>query len=471
MRSVPEGATTDRGRYPVEESWRGPGTSVSVIGLARSGLSVARLMAGEGLRVLASDIAENDETLAAKGLLEGMGVEVHLGAHPIDRLAGSKFVVVSPGIPDDAPVMKELGERGVPVFSEIEVAGWYADAPIAAVTGTNGKTTTVLMVGHILQAAGMEARVCGNIGNPLSAACRGIGPGGWLVVEVSSFQLRHVRYFHPAISVILNVTADHMDRYGDFREYLDDKGRILMNVGKGDTVVYNAMDRHVPLILRGLKGRRIPFSLHELGEGVSPMGEDIVWRHGEEEEVLFSRDDLPLAGEHNLANAMAASAVARSVGVHAKGIRHGIHGITGLEHRLEPVGEVNGVRFINDSKSTNLASLRAGVEAFPGGIVLIVGGKEKGLDYSKLRDEIQKRVKFIVAMGECAGRMVEELGGGLPSCIVEGMREAVHSAFEASSEGDVVLLSPGTSSYDQYRDFEGRGADFKDEVARLGKET
>ncbi len=443
------------------------GSQVSVIGTARSGMAVSELLVKEGFRVFASDIAVTEETRKAKVSLEGSGVEVFIGEHPVDRIARSAFVVVSPGVAEDAPVMEELRRRGTRIYSEIEVASWYATSPIVAVTGTNGKTTTVEMLGHIAGTAGLDMRVCGNVGDPLSRACRDMDRNGWLITEVSSFQLHHVRRFRPDIAAILNITPDHMDRYLSYGDYVEDKGRILMNMGEGDVLVYNGMDPDVRSLLSGFKGTRIPFSLEKLTEGVCPDGDRVRWRRAGEEQTLFERSDVPLAGDHNLQNTMVAALIARLMGIRVSRIRDGIRSFKGLEHRLEFVGEVKGIRFVNDSKATNPGSVKVALNTFPGKVVLIAGGKEKGLDYSGLREDVSRGVECMVAMGECAGRLAEEFCDLVTVHVVRDMREAVNKAFEVSARGGTVLLSPGTSSYDQYRDYEERGRDFKTEVARL----
>jgi len=331
-----------------EKSIPAAGSQVSILGMARSGTAVAELLVEEGFRVLASDIAVNEETKSAKAALERCGVEVCIGEHPLDRLVESAFVVVSPGVPEDTPVMTALREQRVRVYSEIEVASWYASSPIAAVTGTNGKTTTVEMLGHIARYAGLENRVCGNVGNPLSSVCRDMGRDGWLIMEVSSFQLRHIRYFRPDVAAILNITPDHMDRYESYGEYVEDKGRILSNMGKSNVVVYNGMDPEVRSLLPGFQGRLIPFSLEELEEGVFPKSNQVIWKKPGSMEDLFEKNDVPLEGDHNLENSMVAALICRLMGIRISAIKEGIRGFTGLEHRLGAVEEVEGVRFIND---------------------------------------------------------------------------------------------------------------------------
>ncbi len=446
------------------------GTVASILGLARSGTAVAKLLAEEGLEVTASDIAINDETVEAKKDLEGLGVEVFLGQHPLDKLRGSAFIVVSPGIPEDVPVMRAIKEDNLAIYSELEVASWYATSPIAAVTGTNGKTTTVEMVGQIAGITDLEVRVCGNVGNPLSAVCRDLGPQGWLIVEVSSSQLHHIRDFHPKVASILNISHDHLDRYDDFRAYVMDKGKILTNMGAGDFTVFNAQDPEVRSLVTGFQGTKVPFSINRADEGVYLRDKSVEWIREESREVLFDRDDLRLTGGHNLQNAMAAAVMACLMGASTSRLREGVRGITGLAHRLESVGDIRGIRFINDSKATNPGAVKVAIESFPGKVVLIVGGKEKGLDYSCLRSEVSKRVRTLVAMGECGERIITELGGDIPTRVVKSMREAVEKAYEAADEGETVLFSPGTSSFDMYRDYEERGIDFKSEVVRLRRE-
>jgi UDP-N-acetylmuramoylalanine--D-glutamate ligase len=446
------------------------GSRVSVLGAARSGIAAAILLSEEGYKVFVSDVSTSEETRRAKRELEERGVEVCLGDHPLQRIQASAFVVPSPGIPEEAPVMLSVRDAGLAVYSEIEVAGWFTKAPIAAITGTNGKTTTVNLIGTILDAAGRENRVCGNIGNPLSAVCRNIGAEGWLIVEVSSFQLRHIRDFRPTISAILNIMPDHMDRYETFEAYVEDKRRILVNQRERDILFYDGADPVISPLLSRFRGEAVPIFLREEGKGVYRKGAAIVWHRGGKLETLFNRDDLPLPGDHNLRNAMTAAAAVRRMGVAAEEIGPALRGFKGLEHRLEEVACVKGVRFINDSKATNPAAVKAALDTYRGEIVLIVGGKEKGLDYSGLKDDMAGKVKHIISIGECAKRVVDEVAGDVPATISGTMREAVRTAFDAAAGKGIVLLSPGTSSYDMYRDFEERGFDFKAEVVRLQRE-
>jgi len=437
--------------------------------MARSGTAVAKLLAEKGYRVLASDAAANEETKKAEEALKRFGVEVCIGNHPLDRFRESVFAVISPGIPEGAPPVKALERDGIPIYSEIEVGGWYATAPIVAITGTNGKSTTVEMLGLLARSAGLPCRVCGNVGTPLSAVCQEVGPDGWLIVEVSSFQLAHIRSFRPRIAAILNITPDHMDRYRDYGDYIEDKKRILMNMRGDDILVYNADDPEVRQLAETHRGARFPFSLIEREEGIFPSGHSVKRRWRGREEVLFDRGDLSIIGDHNLQNAMAAAAMARLMGAHAAAIARAMRDFNGLEHRMERSGTIRGIEFINDSKATNPGSVRVALESFAGRIILIVGGKEKGLDYSSLAGEVSRRVKYLVGMGECGRRVAEEIGAGIPTEVVHGMREAVQAALRAAEAGDIVLLSPGTSSYDQYANFEERGKHFKAEVVRLAE--
>lgn len=447
------------------------GSYVSVLGLARSGTAVAKLLAEEGYKVVASDIAVTEGTEEAERILEDIGVEVFLGCHPLDRIRLSDFVVVSPGIPGDTEVMSSLRSEGIQILSEIEVASWFTSSSIAAITGTNGKTTAVNMLGRIAVEAGLDARVCGNVGNPMSAVCRGIGPDGWLIVEVSSYQLHDIRDFHPAVAAILNISPDHLDRYEDYRSYIEDKKRIMRNMEKDDVLVFNSADPEVKDMASDFKGMAVPYSLGVLVEGIFPDEDRIERRRGGEREILFHRDDLSLIGDHNLQNAMAVAGMAWAMGVPTERIRAGLRGFAGLEHRLEDAGRVGGVRFINDSKSTNPGSLRVALESFPEKVILIIGGKEKGLDYSDLKGLIAEKVEYLVAMGECGARIVSEMTGQTECHFAGTMRDAVRKAYELAGEGGTVLLSPGTSSFDMYRDYEERGIDFKTEVSRLRNEV
>ncbi len=450
---------------------------VLVIGLGVSGRAAADKLLREGIKVRINDLSDSEEMrLAARSFAE-RGAEVVLGHHREEVLRGVELVVVSPGVRSRLPLLREAEARGIPVWSEIELAWRYARGPVVAVTGTNGKTTTVSMIEAILEKAGMRARAVGNIGFPMVTAVEEMGPGDPLVVEVSSFQLFYIRDFRPRVAVLLNVSEDHFDWHRDLGEYLEAKSRIWMNQGPGDQAVINLDD---PLCVKAVStapAGKCFFSRRGAGEAcVFREGDAIRFRdpEGGRTVEIMRVEELVLRGEHNLENALAASAASLLMGVPPEAVREALREYRGLPHRLQWVGERGGVSFYDDSKATNPhAALRA-LSAFPGPMLLILGGRNKGLPFRELAAEIARRnerggVRMVYLIGEAAEEIevaLEEEGPAVPRKILPGLEEVFEDLPRSARGGDVVVFSPACASFDRYRDYRERGDHFQ----RLVKE-
>lgn len=446
------------------------GKKVTVIGGARSGLAVARLLAKSGARVFLTERGEATARLTEA--LDELGAAYEFGGHT-PRALDADFFAVSPGVPSSANIVQQALRGGMPVYSEIEVASWFCRAPIVAITGSNGKTTTTSLTGHLFRTAGRSVIVGGNIGYPFSDYVADAGAEDVVVLEVSSFQLDHVDRFRPRVSVLLNITPDHLDRYdNDFEKYARSKFRIFENQREDDVLVYNVDDEVVRAAAEGAAARGLRVLgvsiRQELASGAflrgTPEAADarLVLRLGGPEEELLPVDALSLRGQHNLYNALSAAASARVLGVGLDALRTGLHDFRGVPHRLEFVRELDGVRYVNDSKATNVNAVWYALESFREPIVLIAGGRDKGNDYESLKPLVRERVRGLVALGESAEKVLRELGGVAPATRAAGsMEEAIRLAREMARPGDVVLLSPACASFDLFQNYEDRGDTFK----------
>lgn len=446
------------------------GAKVTVIGGARSGVAVSRLLSAAGADVFLTDQGSIGERFASS--LTEAGIEFESGGHS-ERAYQAAFVVISPGVPDTAPIVTRLLELDIPIYSEIEAASWFCRAPIVAVTGSNGKTTTTSLLGHVFQTAGRTTHVGGNIGNPFSSFALDAQPGDVVVLEVSSFQLDHIARFRPRVGILLNITPDHLDRYNhSFENYANSKFRVFENQRDADTFIYNHDDpvvRDRTLRLRRERSLRILglSQESELEAGAFRRGSDLVLRINQEE-VLMQAEELTLQGRHNLYNSLAAAAAARVMEVRSDMVRESLMTFEGVPHRLELVREVAGVRYVNDSKATNVNAVWYALESFNEPVVLIAGGRDKGNDYTPLKPLIREKTRAVIAIGESAEKVSNELGAEAPhSFEASSLEEAVRYAEAIAEEGDVVLLSPACASFDMFEDYEARGDLFKKLVNAL----
>jgi UDP-N-acetylmuramoylalanine--D-glutamate ligase len=433
---------------------------VAVIGLGKSGTAATRLLAREGARVYASDATVTPAGSAAIELLRGLrGVEVETGSHDLEKIRSAVGVVVSPGVPPDAPPLAAARAAGVPIVSELDL-GFRALSGVRciAVTGTNGKTTTTALIAHLLGQAGLRAEAAGNIGRPLSDVALAPQTPRWLAVEVSSFQLHDSPHFAPEIGVLTNLAPDHLDRYPDVAAYYGDKQLLFRNATGESVWVVNGDDPAALDLARGARGRRVCFSLRGPSDGWYDAAERSLRLGGGE---LMRRDGLPLLGLHNVANALAAGLAVQEAGIGPAAIAEGLRSFQALPHRLEPVAEVNGVRWINDSKATNIASTVVAIEAMDRPFILLLGGRHKGEPYTRLAPLLKARCRLVVAYGE-AGPLVErDLTGRIPLERGGDFADVVARARRAARPGDAVLLSPACSSYDMFTNYEERGATFR----------
>lgn len=438
-----------------------------VVGLARSGQAAARLLAARGETVRAVDSAHPE---GAEGLREA-GVEVFLDADGLAQLEVTKTVVKSPGVPREAAVVAAAIERGIEVVGELELAWRLLPNRFLAVTGTNGKTTTVEWLGHVWRGAGEPVAVAGNVGTPLSGLVGEVDPEATIVCEASSFQLEDTVEFAPECAVFLNLAPDHLDRHGDLAAYGQAKLRIFANQGNDDVAVYNGDERELAGVDLGGCARRVSFG-HGAGPDceVSVVDGTIFY----DQEPLLAVAELGLPGEHNLQNAMAVAAAALALGIDREAVREGLRGFGGVPHRLEPVAEIDGVRFVNDSKATNVASAAVGISAFPGGVHAILGGSEKGEPFAPLVGPVVKHCAACYLIGDTASRLALELEpvtvADVPLVHCADLEDAVHRAFAAAAAGPpggVVLLSPACASFDAFADYEARGERFREIVRGL----
>jgi UDP-N-acetylmuramoylalanine--D-glutamate ligase len=449
------------------------GETIGVLGLARSGLAAARLALARGARVYASDAGASDAAKEAAETVRSLGGDAETGGHDLAKLAACGRIVLSPGIPPTAKVLKEEAIRGVPVIPEIEFAYDQLDSPVIAITGTNGKTTVTALIEHLLRADGIDAVAGGNIGTALSELAMREPQPAWAVVECSSFQLAGIDRFTPRIGILTNLAPDHLDWYDDVEDYYADKARLFTNASAGSRWILNAEDERARTLIGDAPGTRLyfrvesaPESEEELGGWLSSGVLMIRTEPGRTEQVADAAD-LRILGPHNVANALAASLAARLAGASVQGIADGLRTFQAPAHRLEPVVEKDGVLWINDSKATNIASTRVAVRGMTRPTVLLLGGKHKGEPYTELLPDLEG-VKTILAYGEAASTIVADLEGKAPVERVDGcFEDVVDRARQVARPGDAVLLSPACSSFDMFRNYEERGRRFA-QLAREG---
>ncbi len=447
------------------------GKKISVIGAARSGISIAGLLQAHGARVFVSDAGPNEQLARSAEALAALGVAYETGGHT-DRLYDADMIVLSPGVPSDAPSVRESLRRNIDVVSEIEAASWFCPAPIIAITGTNGKTTTTTLVGRMLHDGKVKHAVAGNIGTAFSSVVQELDSESVAVLEVSSFQLDHVRTFRPHISVILNITPDHLDRYqGSFERYAESKMRVAQGQTAQDILLYNADDEMLRRMMersRSLIVKAVPFGLaRPSGDGAWIENGVLVTSLGGRREEIVRTEEMTLRGIHNLYNAMAATLAAQLSGVRPASLRATLRNFKGVEHRLEFVRELEGVKYVNDSKATNIDSVWYALQAYTEPLVLLLGGRDKGNDYARIADLVRKHVTTVIAIGESAGKVATSFSGIVPVQVAASMKEAVERARRSAKRGDIVLLSPACASFDWFDNYEHRGRVFKELVQSL----
>ncbi|MBI3871915.1 MAG: UDP-N-acetylmuramoyl-L-alanine--D-glutamate ligase [candidate division Zixibacteria bacterium] len=449
------------------------GAEVVVIGMARSGLAAALMLAGRGAQVFVSDSGTEESLKSPVESLRARGIRYEIGRHTLDCLDHADFVIASPGVKADNPIIAAALQRELPVYSEIEAAFWLSSAPVLAVTGANGKTTTTAWLSAIYRGAGKAAEVGGNIGRAYADFATAIPPNARAILEVSSFQLERIDTFRPHVAAILNITPDHLDRHGNMAEYTRLKFRLLENQTSADHAVLNADDDIIgrwnldhP---RGGSHKWWFSSAQPVAPGVWVEDGLLKFDTGAVRGTIPGSDRLRPPGLHNQMNAAAAVAMALADGLSPAEIEPGLMGFAGCEHRLETVADVDGVTYVNDSKATNPDSVAKAIAAFSRPLVVIMGGLDKGTDFGFLAEELSRRSRLLVFTGAAAAKLEFQLGGRAPHRTIPDFAGAFAAASTAARPGDVVLLSPGCASFDQFDNFEHRGRVFKDLVTNLAR--
>jgi UDP-N-acetylmuramoylalanine--D-glutamate ligase len=441
------------------------GKRVTVAGAARSGLAAAELLARRGAQVTLSDVrSEAPETSP----LTALGVRLELGGHQTETFTNADLVVLSPGVPPEQRVIQAARDRGVPVIAEIELAYRWLQGRVIAITGTKGKSTTTVLTGRILESAGFKVTVGGNIGAPLSAQVSESTPDTFHVVEASSFQLEQIDTFHPWIAVMLNFSPDHLDRHPNVESYGTAKARIFENQDEADWAVINADDPAVLELARRARGARRLFARRTaIADGTLIQDGWIVDRNATHTERLVPLSAIHLLGPHLVGDVMAAATVGAIAGAAPAAMTAAVESFRGLEHAMELVADVRGVRFVNDSKATNVESALRSIESFDRDLVPIIGGRFKGGDLGLLRDPLRVRAKAVVAIGEARALVREALSGAVDVHEADSFADAIGRAHELAKPSGVVLLAPACSSFDMFKDYAERGRRFKEEVRRL----
>jgi UDP-N-acetylmuramoylalanine--D-glutamate ligase len=443
------------------------GKRVTVAGAARSGIAAARLLAARGALVT---LSETRSDVPEADLLRGLGVTIEAGGHIADTFIGADLVVLSPGVPPEQPVVRSAREHGVPIVGEMELAFRWVRGRVIAITGTKGKSTTTVLTGRMLEAAGYKVAVGGNIGMPLSAQVDGSTPEMLHVVEASSFQLEQIDTFHPWIAVMLNFSPDHLDRHPTVEAYARAKGRIFENQNHTDWAVINADDPTVlDLAKRSRATRRCFARRSAISEGVVLEQDWIVERRHRSTERLVPLTAVHLIGPHLVNDVMAAAAVGVIAGAAPNAMTAAVDAFHGLEHAMELVAEVGGVRFVNDSKATNVEAALRSIESFHAGLVPIIGGRFKGGDLRLLRQPLASRARAVVAIGEATPLILEALADVVKVHEAGSFSQAIDDAFALARPSGVVLLAPACASFDMFLDYADRGRRFKEEVARIVK--
>ncbi|PYV45624.1 MAG: UDP-N-acetylmuramoyl-L-alanine--D-glutamate ligase [Acidobacteria bacterium] len=446
------------------------GKKVLVVGMARSGLSAAEFLWKRGADVKVSDRRSQQELDKEVGFLKERHISYEVGGHREESFASADLIVVSPGVPLRLPPLQEAIRAGKEVISEIELASRFLQGKVIGVTGSNGKTTTTSLIGEILKTAGFEVQVGGNIGVALTSLVDQSSPETMNVVELSSFQLEAIPTFRPNVAVALNLTPDHLDRYDSFEDYVQAKLNIFKNQTNSDFAVLNLEDQTLRKSLNVIRSKKFWFSTdNEVEQGTYFDGKDLVFRLADTREAVISSEAIRLPGKHNLENITAAITAARVVNAASAKIAQAVMRFGGVEHRLELVAEIEGVKFYNDSKATNTDATLKALEAFEAKIVLILGGRDKGSDFTVLSPLIKERVRQLILLGEASEKIRFQLSGIAPMLQAGHMEEAVRLAFKQAAKGDVVLLAPACASFDMFRDYEHRGRVFKESVERLRK--
>jgi UDP-N-acetylmuramoylalanine--D-glutamate ligase len=448
-----------------------------VVGLGRSGVAAAYFLQDHGAKVTVSDAKSEAQLQNEIAALLDRGVSIETGRHGERTFRDQDLIVVSPGVPSDQPQLQHARTLGIPVIGEVELAFRFLQGRVIAITGSNGKTTTTALVGEILAKSGKKTLVGGNIGTPVISLAGQSTPDTLTVLEISSFQLETIQQFRPWIAAILNITPDHLDRHRTFQAYVDAKARIFENQRSagavenqqaGDFAVLNADDPASVELKDKVKSSLCWFSRKHAVENGAYLKEDqIIFRQNGQEQAVLSRHDIQLKGAHNLENVLAAVSMGMIAGCPAEQVRRAVSEFRAVEHRLELVATISGVAFYNDSKATNVDATVKALESFPGKIHIILGGKDKGSDYSVLNPLLRERAKRVYLIGAAADKIASQIQSSAPLMRSGTLERAVRQAFEAAASGDIILLAPACASFDQFENYEHRGRVFKELVHSL----
>jgi UDP-N-acetylmuramoylalanine--D-glutamate ligase len=443
------------------------GKRVLVVGLARTGVATALFCAARGATVTATESRMESEIGDALAKLRAAGCALELGGHHDQTFLSQDLIIPSPGVPSEAPLLQAARAQGIAIWSEMELAYRFLKGRLIGITGSNGKTTTTSLIAHLLDSAGLPVILAGNIGTPLIARVEETSERSISVVEMSSFQLELITTLRPDVSVFLNLTPDHLDRHGSLDAYGRAKARIFENQTETDSAILNADD---PLTAQFVPSRPQVFWFsrkQRVAQGTFVREDQIVFRRDGMEEVLLRLEDIKLAGAHNLENVLAAALAARLAGADAAAIARGVRSFAGVEHRLEFVAEIRGVRYFNDSKATNVDATLKGLDAFPGRILVILGGKDKGSDYTLLRQSLREKAILALLIGAAAEKIESQIAGSTAIERAGTLDRALEIAWHRAQPGDIVLLAPACASFDQFQNYEHRGRVFKQLVRQL----
>ena len=444
------------------------GKRVLVIGLGKTGRSTVRFLTGRGASVVATDDKPLTEMRDAASALSGLNARLAFGPQNAAILSGVDLIIPSPGVPPSNPLLAEGVKRGVPILAEIEVAFRFLKRPVIAITGTNGKTTVTTLIGEILRASGRKVYVGGNIGDPLIGYVDSPQEEDFAVVELSSFQLEWIERFRPMVALLLNVTCDHIDYHGTFEAYRRAKERIFENQGPGDLAILNADEPWASPLARRLRSKVSLFSSKaQIPNGMFLQGDELILRENGEDREVYPVGMIRIPGTHNVENVMASILACRACGCPREGIIEAVSAFRGIAHRIEFAGEKNGVVFYDDSKGTNVGAVARALETFSRPVILLLGGRDKGGDFDSLAVFIRKGVKEVILFGEAREALRRIIGGIAKTSLAPTLGKAVEKAYADAAPGDVILLSPGCASFDEFKDYKERGDFFKGMVRKI----
>ncbi|MBI9070477.1 MAG: UDP-N-acetylmuramoyl-L-alanine--D-glutamate ligase [Melioribacteraceae bacterium] len=444
------------------------GKKISILGAVRSGIGAAKLAKQLGAIPFVSDMSSMEKLSDQIKQLEELNIEYEIEAHS-EKVFDADFIITSPGVPGNAPVLLKAKEKCIDVISEIEFASWFCKGTIIAITGTNGKTTTTSLCAHVLNEAGYKTYLAGNIGFAFSEIVLDVEESDYVALEVSSFQLDHISKFRPKYAMILNITPDHLDRYDfDFNKYVNSKLSISMNQIESDCLITNVDDRTLGLRSINTQSELIQFGIeNKIVLGAYLLEDKLYFKNIEQSEFICDSQSMQIKGEHNIQNALAVICVTKKIGLTNVEIGNGLKSFSGVEHRLEFVKEINGISFINDSKATNVDSVWFAIRSFDRPLYLILGGKDKGNNYDQILEPVKKHVKKIYAIGSSAEKVYEYFHSRVETEITDTIEKSIDKSIKEAENGDIVLLSPACASFDQFNSYEHRGEVFKKIVNSL----